>query len=306
MYLDIDAVIAGYTSGISTNSLAQQFGVGRSTILDRLRKAGVTIRSASEWQEKSIGLASDKLEQLVEVVDGLMLGDGNLSRSGGLRIDQSNIRRGWIEDIKMRLNELGVQSIIDNVNRPARTRRDGHLLPPYSGCALRTPAYAELQRMHARWYPCGIKRVPDDVRITPVSVAGWVSGDGTGTKVGGLVLCTDSFTIREVNFLVRRLRDVFNIHPRRVLSHPRVAIYRKDDVLRLRDILIPHMSECCHYKFQNARPAQKRGKLSEVDVRAVRKDYKSGVLLAVLAARYGLSRSAVNNIGMEKVYKWVV
>jgi len=65
------------------------------------------------------------------------------------------------------------------------------------------------------------------------------------------------------------------------------------------------MSKCCRYKFQHARGAQRKGKLPEASVQAIRGKYDEGVTLSVIAKEHGLSRSAVNNIGLRKVYKWV-
>lgn len=182
------------------------------------------------------------------------------------------------------------------------------MLPPYTGCTLRVPAYVELRELRQRWYPNGVKCVPEDVRLTAASVADWVSGDGTGNSAGGLILCTDGFTEQDVRHLICRLRETFGVRARTVFSgggRPKIGILRKDDVLHLRDILLPHMSACCHYKFRHARAAQKRGTLSEFEVRDIRARYEAGVVLAVLANEYGLSRAAINNIGMRKVYKWV-
>ncbi len=65
------------------------------------------------------------------------------------------------------------------------------------------------------------------------------------------------------------------------------------------------MSKCCHYKFQYACAAQKKGKLSENAVRDIRRRYDEGIKLAKIASAYGISRPTVNNIGLRKVYKWV-
>lgn len=266
------------------------------------------IRRPSEWAEKTLDLSPEGFKRLTEIVDGLMLGDGHLLRQGGLRLEQSHVRRGWVENVQQRLVSLRVSSTLDEVTRPARFRKDGRLLPPYTGCSLRVPAYAELRILRQRWYPNGVKCVPEDVRLTAASVADWVSGDGTGTTAGGLILCTDGFTEQDVEHLICRLRETFGVRARTVFSgggRPKIGVLRKDDVLHLRDILLPHMSACCTYKFQHARAAQKRGALSESEVRDIRARYEAGVVLALLATEYGLSRSAINNIGMRKVYKWV-
>lgn len=305
-HLDIEALVTGYESGQSARTLAEKFNTGRSTVLTRLREAGVRIRRPSEWEEKHLNLHPQHWEPFIELVDGLMLGDGTLPRAGGLRVEQSHVRQGWLEDLQKELRALGAESTMDEVVRPERIRKDGRLLPAYRGFLLRTPAYVELREQRQRWYPGGVKHVPDDVRITQKSVAAWISGDGTGNKAGALVLCTDDFTEEGVRLLIDRLDGVFGVRARRVSGgKPKIGLYRKDDVFRLREILLPQMSECCHYKFQHARVAQKKGKLAVGVVQSIREKYDADVLLSQIAAEHGLSRSAVNNIGLRKVYKWV-
>lgn len=305
-HLDIDALVRGYETGDSAQTLAKKFNTGRSTVLTRLREAGVRIRRPSEWEEKHLVLLPQHEEPFIELLDGLMLGDGTLPRDGGLRIEQSHVRHGWLKDIQQELRGFGVKSTMDEVIRPERARKDGRILSAYRGFLLRTPAYVELRSQRQRWYPGDVKRIPDDVRITKKSVAAWVSGDGTGGKKGTLVLCTDDFTEEGVGLLIDRLKEVFNVKARRVSGErPRVGLYRKNDVLRLREVLLPHMSKCCRYKFQHARGAQRKGKLPEASVQAIRGKYDEGVTLSVIAKEHGLSRSAVNNIGLRKVYKWV-
>lgn len=244
------------------------------------------------------------MERFIEIVDGLLLGDGTITKQGSLRVDQSYVRVGWLKAIQADLAAIGVSSVIDPVRRAARLRSDGRLLPAYNGSLLRVPAYAESKIQRRRWYPRGKKKVPMDVRISPRTVADWVSGDGTGTLDGGLIFCTAGFTKPEKKRLIARLRDAFQIRliPTATGS---IGLFRKDEVLRLRDQILAHVPECCRYKFRHVRPAQKRGALDQTQVRAIRSRYDQRERLAVLAKEYGLSRSAINNIGLRRSYRWI-
>jgi hypothetical protein len=300
-------LVEGYSKGLSSTVLAKRLGVGRSTVLNVLRSLGVVVRRPSEWEEKRIGLGESDNQAFVEILDGLMLGDGSISQQNVLSVEQSCVRVGWLNDLQQYLATLGIKSTLDEIVRPERYRKDGRRLPSYKGFRLRSPAYVELRTQRDRWYPSGLKTVPPDVRVTPRSVAAWVSGDGTGSSAGTLLLCTDGFPVRDVELLINRLRSAFGVRPKLMGSvvRPKIGVLRKDEVVMLRDILIPYLSRCCHYKFRYARPAQKRGSLSPDAVRDIRSKYDSGVRLVEMAQVYGLSRSAINNVGLRRSYPLV-
>lgn len=304
--LDLDSLVKEYSQGLSAAVLAKKFGVGRTTVLSRLRRMGVSIRRPSEWEEKKVGLDSDGLEFLTEIVDGLLLGDGTL-QLGSLKVDQIGSRVEWLTDIQNRLNSIGVKSIITPVVRPSRVRKDGKVLPEYHGFQLRTPAYIELRQHTLRWYASGIKRVPSDVRVTPMSLADWVCGDGLGTPHGMLILCTDGFSEACVRFLVSRLVDTFGIRPRFMGSsnRPRIGILRKGDVFLLKKVLSPFLPSCCTYKFSCARLPQQRGLFTPDEVRDIRNRCTRKEPLRSIADSYKVSRSAISNISLRKSYSCV-
>jgi hypothetical protein len=72
-HLNVSKLVAEYAAGASAATLALRHGVGRSTILDRLRVAGARIRRAHEWEEKAIGLTSRDAERFLALLDGLLL-----------------------------------------------------------------------------------------------------------------------------------------------------------------------------------------------------------------------------------------
>lgn len=53
----------------------------------------------------------------------------------------------------------------------------------------------------------GAKRVPANIieYLDPVALAHWIQGDGEYKSSGGLVLCTNSFSIQEVVCLINAL-----------------------------------------------------------------------------------------------------
>jgi len=44
---------------------------------------------------------------------------------------------------------------------------------------LCTKSYQELKDLRERWYPNGVKKVPDDIKLTPSTLFNWFVGDGS-------------------------------------------------------------------------------------------------------------------------------
>lgn len=57
-----------------------------------------------------------------------------------------------------------------------------------------------------------MKVIPLEIKewLTPISLAHWICGDGQLVKKGGITLCTDNFTLDEVNILIDCLKDKFS------------------------------------------------------------------------------------------------
>jgi len=105
------------------------------------------------------------------------------------------------------------------------------------------------------FYLNGIKVIPDNISLftylTPIGLAHLVIGDGAYYRGGGLLLCTDSFTLldccRLVNFLHIRYGWVCNIHTNKK-GYNRIYIPKRylGDVLT---VVGPHMVPSMLYKL---------------------------------------------------------
>jgi hypothetical protein len=301
-HLDVSRLTVEYVAGASAQTIAERYDASRSTILGRLHAAGVRVRRPTESRVKVIGLDVRYTQDFLGLLDGILLGDGCIVPSGSLRIEQSAERVGWLSDVQEAFLEFDVASKIEPIRRAPRTSKD-RVMPAWNGFMLRTPSYAELKEQRKRWYPRGVKQVPADCRMSEETLRAWICGDGSGRPDGTFVLCTDGFSRREVVRLVQLLNESFSLRarPYRNGSRWKIGLFRKDQVLALRDQL--DLPKCCIYKFRYARAAQRRGALTEADVREIRA--ARGVKLSVLAERYNLSRSAVNNVALRKTYRWV-
>lgn len=140
------------------------------------------------------------------ILDGLLIGDAYIpAKQHLLYFGQCRKCREYVEYIALRLG-YSADRVLDRTRQP--DKRTGKR---YECSELRTlshPAFAELRE---RWYAGGKKVVPEDLRISPEFVLHWFLCDGACSAnrgSGQLMLCTDSFTTKEVVFLQSLLASV--------------------------------------------------------------------------------------------------
>jgi len=309
--LDLDALVSRYEEGASAASLGRDFGVSTWTVLNRLRGAGIRIRSNKEQNEKRLDLDEVQQRRLVEIVDGLLLGDGSIDPKGSLRIEQTQDHLGWFDSIQQALGSVGAVSRRTPVAPRVRFIKD-HEAHGKGGAVFYTPCYVELQEQRQRWYPKGKKRVPEDVLLTPLSIAYWFCGDGSYDKPGSLVFYTNSFFKKETERLARGLTKLgVRARCRPVGQHRyrewKIHILRRDDALRLRELMGDHVPECFQYKFVYVRaaipPGSTTAKLTFTQAQEIRERTKNGETQTALAKEFGVSQTAIRQIVRGKVHK---
>lgn len=296
----MNALVAEYQEA-SASSLARKYGTSVWTIINRLETAGVRIRSNKEQNEKRLNLSEAQNELFLEVVDGILLSDGSIDPKGCLRLEQSHAHAGWLEHIVTQWNSIGGSARSVPISPRERTI-DGRKVFSGGGFLLYTPCYVELQEQRARWYPRGIKRVPSDVVLSPLSLAYWICGDGTYDKQGALFFCTNGFLKKEIHRLAQLLTD-FGVRARCVPVPSRrrqwkIAITQRDASEQLRTRTEAHMPECFLYKFAHVRAAIPRGtaqtKLTPEQVTQIRE--RCGTRQGLLAREFGVSQTTISRI----------
>ena len=194
----------------------------------------------------------------IELLDGLILGDGGIyGKYPRFQMNVSAKSRQWIIRIR---NEFKLHNIRCHIT-PIDKRGLNQLL------SERNEFFTE---QLARWYPRGIKVVPNDVCISARSIAFWFEGDGStaiysGSQRGSpnqvrIVLCTDSFTKNDVEFLGKRLTEVvgiskFNLINRGNGQH-RISIDLNNDVFLFIDYIDGFVKYPFRYKIK--RPSKLR------------------------------------------------
>lgn len=121
-----------------------------------------------------------------EVFDGVMLGDGGLYHTGinaqfslslSAKLDQGlcSSMLEYLRCIKDTFELLGVEFCTGHPIAYCMMNKSRHYWRP----TLKSRVHPLLQSQYVRWYAAGrTKRVPEDVLVTPLSLAHWFMGDG--------------------------------------------------------------------------------------------------------------------------------
>lgn len=198
------------TTDIAKNSM-ELLGASFSaaTIYKDLMNNKIPVRNKSESVAMVSGLLDKNIsylnEQVIEWVDGLMLGDGYINfrkpsfASSRFRLDSSN--KEWT---------IYGMSFLTNYS-PSEPLTYGKITErcPNPIWMAQTRMHPDINAQAVRWYS-GInqtKKIPIDVRITPISVMLWYLGDGSFTyepdgNMSQLRLATCAFDRQDLETII--------------------------------------------------------------------------------------------------------
>lgn len=206
----------------------------------------------------------------IEVFDGVMLSDGSLRMHGhnaNLSIQLSGAEHlDWLQLIKASLAELGM------------TTNKGHpkVVPAVSKGKLYERALLAFNtdpfftKQYKRWYKDGIKVLPSDIQLTPVSVAHFYMGDGCASYkyfksapnsvFVSAAFCTDNFAESEVDVLVDQLHslDITRAIKQKATGNFEVYVSEAGSVCALMDMVEPYIVPSLQYKIKRPTLAQKK------------------------------------------------
>ena len=145
-------------------------------------------------------------ERQKQILDGMLLGDGHLERQRGaltarLKVEHSMTQARYIA---WKYSEWR-----DWVRTPPRARERRNRLGTVStNVGFTTLSHTELESFRQRYYRDRRKVVPEDLLLTPLSLAVWFMDDGSrkSSQCRGLYLNSQSFTKAEVDLLRSVLR----------------------------------------------------------------------------------------------------
>lgn len=291
-------LVTRYQEGQSISVIARHLGWHYEKTRQRLLRAGVVFRSNAEAVHLARKLPDLKpSEKLIELVDGVLLGDGHLERnkfSGRLSLSQRLDRSQWVEQVRHQLEEHGLltsktkhkKGTVKIRNRTYQ-RREGH--------GLRTRSYSWFAEQHTRWYPNGTKRIPFDVRLTPTSIAHWWFGDGgVGCNGYHARFSTDGFPKEDIKFLLKRLHEEHGWEGSHTKRN-RILLSKAKDRENLLELVTRHTPDCFQYKVQ-LRTGNKCHVITEEQRSELLDLRRAGWSYGKLKDRFGMSKSGVSAI----------
>lgn len=191
-----------YEQGLSTREVAHNIGCGKTTISSIIKECGISRPRVIRQHvlESKVKRCNPLTKDLIAYLDGLLISDAFLHKPSPRvetsALNQSSASLVWLNQIRDDVNIHGIEAVV----LPER-RKKSRKNPCY---VLNTHRYDQLFFQRKRWYPMDNKCVPQDIDISnPMLLRNWIYGDGTLVH-GSLRLCTDSFTIQEIDWLQTR------------------------------------------------------------------------------------------------------
>lgn len=153
--------------------------------------------------------------QVKDYLDGLLLGDGSIVKSGNVSalyiLNQKSDHLDWIEKQISFFTENGIRC--KTYIRPSsQFEMNGKIYHRKEQIRLHTSTYRNFLDVRNRWYPLSKKIVPRDINIrNPILLANWYMGDGSVIRNRNILyisLSTDGFEKDDVDFLSLKLKEI--------------------------------------------------------------------------------------------------
>lgn len=201
-----------------------------------------------------------KLENnVVEMLVGCLLGDAHIQKYGKdkayITFEQSIKHKDYVMHIKDVLSGLdGIE--LNDIKYYKRT--DLRHNSTNESIYLKTHSSELLYPLAAMFLLDSNKKIlPSDIEkyLSPIALAYWIMDDGQLVKNGGITLCTDNYTLEEVNLMIKALTNRYDlkctIHYKKGKSdrvYYRIYISKKSfDTLK--PLIIPYVIPFFHYKL---------------------------------------------------------
>jgi Mor family transcriptional regulator len=142
-----------------------------------------------------------------------------------------------------------------------------------------TFSHPNITKLRKEWYPNDIKQIPTNLVLNPQRIAIWYFDDGSNNeKQRYAVLCTNSFTVAEVEFLAAKLKD-FNLFPKITfqeskINHQKMPMlkFSKSSYDNLIHMIKPYMLWNCFnhkIKWHHARKQWECSKITTEQVKEI-------------------------------------
>ena len=179
------------------------------------------------------------------ILIGSLLGDGSLRRQGNrlnalLEVNHAHKHRDYVD--------WKYQNFQNYILSSPKARQGRGVRIAYRFTTRSLPVFTDY---HNWFYVDGIKRIPKDLTLDPLSLAVWFMDDGSKIR-SALYLNTQQFTVEEQVFLQKLLLDTFGLQSalNRDKHYFRIRFTTESSKV-LRKLIEPYVVECMKYKLAN-------------------------------------------------------
>jgi hypothetical protein len=209
--------------------------------------------------------------KLNEALVGELLGDGHLrfNKKGLDGKPKPNTNAQLAMTLK---SKEYVDYLWQEIYKPICSNTPPHPWPnpntgkPVTQYHFASKALISLSKIHSQWYIWSdtaskfTKIVPSNIGnlLTPIGLAHWIMGDGYWDKSSKtVVICTDNFTLSEVELLITVLKSKFNLTAtvqRRIKSNKEICwrirfSSKSENICLLRTLVQPYLIPSMLYKL---------------------------------------------------------
>lgn len=191
---------------------------------------------------------------VLTIIIGSLLGDGSMEKDGnGSRFAfyQEKSNGEYLLWLHQSISSLGYCKPEIPIIQ-TRLGSAGQLRYIYR---FRTYTYSSFNWIYEEWYPKGSRKIiPESIELylSPTALAVWLMDDGTLYKNKGLRFCTNSFTLKEVQYLQTILERKYalcsSVHKTGIVNQYGLYI-PKSSLGLLRSIVSPYIHPSMYYKI---------------------------------------------------------
>ena len=260
-----------------------------------------------------------------QIIIGSLLGDGSLSRS------KWNPTWNWkFVKNQSKLDILSVDKIsyinyhILNFNNfkptiycftrpPVIIANNKNITSETHGYKFSTKSNKCFTELGKKWYRLTpenklIKIIPQDIKVTPLSLCIWYMDDGSKEKgINRVRIATNCFQDEEVALLISIINKNFKIEARLIhnsLNQPMIEIGGYQNYKNFYNTILPHIQwDCFQHKIE--KPKEKiilsgeehpQVKLTDENIKEIIKLYKSGLNQTDIAIKFDVKANTISTI----------
>lgn len=161
-------------------------------------------------------------EKEISILNGILIADGSLTQPTSIssRMTYGCKYKETLNKITEELNNLTFSNVYEYTSKPHKKTNKC-----YTSFFLKSISNYTLLEWRNKWYPNGIKIIPNDIKLDIWCCYWWFIGDGF-LRNKCVNLCTDSFTKEDNEMIVNKFKEIgYNTI---VSSRNRIVFKRED------------------------------------------------------------------------------